>query len=158
MWNWLLSFKYTLVSHFAFIFLRFTFLSTYVPSNLSTFIHVVVAYLYWYIVFHWLPWWLRGKESACNAGELGLIPGLGRSPRGGHGNPLQYSSPDNPHGQRILAGYSPWGRKESDTTEWLSTQHIAFHSVNILLFTIFSNSNSGRYNIVTREWVWYVWR
>ena len=32
-----------------------------------------------------------GKESACNAGDLGLIPGLGRSPGGGHGNPLQYS-------------------------------------------------------------------
>ena len=33
-----------------------------------------------------LPWWLRYKESTCNAGDLGLIPGLGRSPGGGHGN------------------------------------------------------------------------
>ena len=48
-----------------------------------------------------------GKESTCNAGDLGLIPGLGRSPGGGHGNPLQYSSLKNPHGQRSLAGYSP---------------------------------------------------
>ena len=62
-----------------------------------------------------------GKESACNAGDLGLIPGLGRSPGGGHGNPLQYSCPENPHGQRSLTGYSPWGHKESDTTERLST-------------------------------------
>ena len=41
-----------------------------------------------------LPWWLSGKESTCNArdaGGSGLIPGLGRSPGGGHGNPLQYS-------------------------------------------------------------------
>ena len=38
-----------------------------------------------------LPWWLSGKESACNAGDLGSIPGSGRSPGGGHGNPLQYS-------------------------------------------------------------------
>ena len=45
----------------------------------------------------WLPWWLRRKESACNAGELGLIPGLGRSPGGGRGNPLQYSCLENPH-------------------------------------------------------------
>ena len=37
-----------------------------------------------------------GKESACNAGDLGLIPGLGRSPGGGHGNPHQYSCLENP--------------------------------------------------------------
>ena len=57
------------------------------------------------------------KESACNAGDLGLIPGLARSPGGEHGNPLQHSCLENPHGQRSLAGYSSWGRKESDTTE-----------------------------------------
>ena len=61
-----------------------------------------------------------GKESACNVGELGLIHGLGRSHRGVHGNPLQYFCLENPHGQRCLAGYHPWGRKESDTTERLS--------------------------------------
>ena len=49
-----------------------------------------------------------GKESACNAGDLGLIPGLGRSPGGGHGNPLQYSSLENSHGQSSPVGYSPW--------------------------------------------------
>ena len=47
-----------------------------------------------------LPGGSDGKESACNAGDLGLIPGLGRSPGGGHGNPLQYSCLENPHGQR----------------------------------------------------------
>ena len=41
-----------------------------------------------------------GKESACNAGDLSSIPGLGRSPGGGRGNPLQYSCLENPHGQR----------------------------------------------------------
>ena len=60
------------------------------------------------------------KESACNVGDLGSIPGLGRSPEGGHGNPLQYSCLENPHGQRSLAD-SPWGHKESDTAEQLST-------------------------------------
>ena len=60
------------------------------------------------------------KESSCNAGNMGLIPGLGRSLEGGHGNPLQYSCLENPQGQRSLVGYSPWGRKESDTTERLS--------------------------------------
>ena len=63
-----------------------------------------------------LPRW----PPPTNAGDIrdtGSIPGLGRSPRGGHGNPLQYSCLENPHGLRSLGGYSPWGRKESDTTE-----------------------------------------
>ena len=46
------------------------------------------------------------KKSTCNEGDLGSIPGLGRSPRGGHGNPLQSSCLENPHGQRSLVGYS----------------------------------------------------
>ena len=52
-----------------------------------------------------------GKESACNTGDLGLIPGLGRFPGGWHENPLQYSCLENPHVQRSLVGYSPWGRR-----------------------------------------------
>ena len=40
---------------------------------------------------------------------------------GGHGNPLQYSCLENPHGQRGLVGYSPWGHKETDVAEWLNT-------------------------------------
>ena len=44
-----------------------------------------------------------------------------RSPREGHGNPLQYSHLENRHRQRSLAGYSPRGCKESDLTSWLST-------------------------------------
>ena len=62
-----------------------------------------------------------GKEYACNMGDLGSIPGLGRSPGGGHGNPFQYSGLENPHGQRSLVGNSPWGHKEMDTTGQLST-------------------------------------
>ena len=54
------------------------------------------------------------KESACNVGDLGLIPGLGRSPEEGKGYPLQYS------GLKNFMDYSPWGHKESDTTERLS--------------------------------------
>ena len=63
-----------------------------------------------------LPW-LNGKESTCNVGDLGLIPGLGRFPGGGHGNTLQYSCLEKPLGQRSLVGYSSWGGKESDTTK-----------------------------------------
>ena len=60
------------------------------------------------------------RNPPADAGEVrvaGSVPGLGRSPGGGHGNPLQYSCLENLHGQRSLAGYSPWGRKESDMTE-----------------------------------------
>ena len=57
------------------------------------------------------------KNPPANAGDMGLIPGLGRSLGGGHGNPLQYSCLKNPQGQKSLEGYSPWGLKESDTTE-----------------------------------------
>ena len=58
-----------------------------------------------------------GKESVCNAGDLSSIPGLGRSPGGGDGYPLQYSCLDNPHGQRSLVSYSLGGRKELDMTK-----------------------------------------
>ena len=59
----------------------------------------------------------EGRVSVCNAGDLGSIPGLGKYLGGGHGNPLQYSCLKNAQGQRNLVGYSPWGCKESDTTE-----------------------------------------
>ena len=52
-----------------------------------------------------------GKESTCNAGDLGSIPGLGSSP--GEGKLL----PGKFHGWRSLVGYNPWGRKESDMAE-----------------------------------------
>ena len=60
------------------------------------------------------PCGLTGKESACNVGDLSSIPGLGRSPGGGHGDTLQYSCPVNPHGQKSLVGYSPCGRRVRD--------------------------------------------
>ena len=68
-----------------------------------------------------LPQWLSGKESSCNAGDTGitfLIPGLGRSPGGRNGNPLQYSCVKNPMDRGAWwATYSPQGCKELDTTE-----------------------------------------
>ena len=67
-----------------------------------------------------LPRGLSGKESAYNAGasgDVGLIPGLGRSTGKGNDNPLQYSCLGKSYGQRSLVGYSPWGLKELDMTE-----------------------------------------
>ena len=89
----------------------------------------------------------HGKASACNAGDLGSIPGLGRSPGGGHGNPLLYSCLENPHGQRSLIGYSPWGCIESDTTEWQSIAQMVQNLVirwiwkpNLFLFNSLASS------------------
>ena len=73
-------------------------------------------------VFMGFPGGSESKESACNTGDLGSIPGLGRSPGGGYGNLLQYPCLENPQGQRSLAGYSPLGHRELDTTEQVNTQ------------------------------------
>ena len=59
------------------------------------------------------PCGLAGKESACNAGDLGLIPGLGRSPGEGNSYPPQYPGLEN-------SMDCTWSRKESNTTEQLS--------------------------------------
>ena len=70
-----------------------------------------------------------GEESACQAGNTGSIPGLGRSPGGENGNPLQYSCLEDFKGQRSLAGYSPRGHKELDMTEQLTLSLSHFSDV-----------------------------
>ena len=65
--------------------------------------------MYIYIIFGASQVILVVKNLPASAGDvrdLGLIPGLQRSPGGGHGDPFQYSCLENPHGQRSLAGYS----------------------------------------------------
>ena len=66
--------------------------------------------------------------SAGDAGDLGLISGSGRTPGGGHGNPLQFSHQDNPHGQRSLVDYSPWGRKRVRHNQ--VTEHHTHHTID----------------------------
>ena len=72
-----------------------------------------------------LPWWLNSKESACNTGGVGLIPGSGRSPGGGNGNPLQFSCLENPmdRGARWATVHRVT-KKESDTTYWLNNNNV----------------------------------
>ena len=76
---------------------------------------------FFYVCLFWV-WGFSGgsvgKEYTCSAGDVGdggLIPESGRSPEEGHGKPFQYSCLENPH--------SPWGCKESNTTEWLTHTH-----------------------------------
>ena len=68
---------------------------------------------------------LDSKGSTWNAGDVGSVPGRGRSPGEGNNYPLQFSFLSGEfHGPRSLAGYSPWGCKELDTTERLSLHFI----------------------------------
>ena len=63
-----------------------------------------------------------GKESTCHPGDLGLTPGLGRSPGKGKGDPLQYSCLEDPMDRGAWwATYSPQGHRESYTPKQLST-------------------------------------
>ena len=77
----------------------FVHASNYYINNEIFYAYIVYINFYILCVFiytYGLPWWLKGKESACNAGDLGTIPGSGGSPGGEHGNPLQYSCLENP--------------------------------------------------------------
>ena len=90
-----------------------------------------------------------GKESACNMGYLGSVPGLGRYPGGGHGKPHQCSCLENPHEQRNLAGYSLWGHKKSDMTERLSTHNIPLYIwINVTYYHIFFIHSSVKRHLV----------
>ena len=62
------------------------------------------------------------KNLSANAGDPSWIPGLVRSPGKGSESPLQYFLLGKSHGQRSLVGYSPWGCKESNTTEQACTR------------------------------------
>ena len=73
---------------------------------------------------------LMVRNLPANAGDerdTGSISGLGRSPGGGHGNPLQYSCLENPQGQRSLAGYSPWGCRVRQDWNNLTHTHLEEH-------------------------------
>ena len=88
-----------------------------------------------------------GEESACNSGDPGSFPGLGRSPGGGHGYPLQYSCLENSHGQRSLAGSSPWGHKELGTTEvtkhsMCTHTHTHTHTESICILYIYKYTHT----------------
>ena len=74
-------------------------------------------------------------------GDLGSIPGLGSSLGGGHDKPLKYSCLENPYGYRSLAGSSPWGHTELDTTEQLNTAQSAARAH----FQKSWKQNKGRY-------------
>ena len=71
-----------------------------------------------------------GQESSCNAGDLGLISGLGRSPGEGNSYPFHYSGLEN------SIDYSPWGHKEMDRTKQLSLSFSSFFSNTVKTFQL----------------------
>ena len=79
-----------------------------------------------------------GKESACNAADLGSIPRLGRSLGEGNDDPLPVFLPGELRGQKSLVGYSPWGRKESDMTERPTLLFKSSHKIAIIAISSFS--------------------
>ena len=89
---------------------------TVAPMGLNS----AVSHLHKGTVPRGLPGGSVGKNPPANAGDLGLIPGLGRFPGEGNGNPLQYSCLEKSHRQRSLVGDSPWGHRGSNTTEHLN--------------------------------------
>ena len=103
-----------------------------------------ICQLLWVIILQWVPRELSGiktatKKPACQCRRCGFEPWVGKAPGGGHGNPLQCSFLENLHGQRSLAGYSPWGHKALDMTEQLNNNK-SFYNVHayqsIKLYTL----------------------
>ena len=77
-----------------------------------------------------MVWWLSGKESACQfrrCQRCGIDPCVGKIPWRRKWQPTPVFLPGESHGQRSLAGYSPWHHKESDTTEHTHTTHTRTH-------------------------------
>ena len=85
--------------------------------------------------------------SVCNAGDPGLIPGLGRSPGEGNSNQLQNSCLENPtDGGAWWATYSPWGGKESDMTERLHFHFGGYIATQLTIEVLHQNKRGG--------WTW----
>ena len=91
------------------------------------------------------------KNPPANVGDIGdagSIPGSGRSPRGGHGNPpTLVFLPEEFHGQRSLAGYSPWSCKESDKTQQLNNSTDAHEAVSCLISKFTGGVTLGEFPI-----------
>ena len=111
------------------------FYTSYLHDSVATSFRIVIRYFYRILG---LPWWLSGKESACSAGNPGLIPGSGRSPGEGMATPSSLLACKVPWTEEPV-GYSPWGRKELAMTAWVN-----FRFERAMLFTHGSTAVSVR--------------
>ena len=93
-------------------------------------------FVYFFLPSCRLPWWLRGKESACQFRGQGFNPWVRKIPWKRKWQPTSVFLPGKFHGQRRLSGYSPWGCKESDTTWWLKSKNTDDNILNYILLTV----------------------
>ena len=123
-----------------FLFLLWLFSVFFDSLSITIYIYIythIYKTLSIYLPYYGLPWWLSGKESACNAGAKYSIPGSGRSPREGYGNPLQYSCLENP----IDRG--AWQATVCSVAKSWDTSEVTEHKRTLLyLFNIFFIPNS----------------
>ena len=94
---------------------------THTHTHPTEFLQAVRGFPQPILEFEGFPGGTMIKKPPATVGDIrdtGSVPGLGRSPGGGNGNPLQYFCLENRHGQSSLVDYSPWGHKESDKTEF----------------------------------------
>ena len=94
---------------------------------LTPYVMIFGAWVFGEVIrFRWgIPRWLSGKESAWQCERCRFHPWMGRIPWRRRQQPAPVFLPGKCHGQRSLAGYSPWGHKDSDTSEGLSTQQMS---------------------------------
>ena len=102
-----------------------------ISINLCNTARILLKYVCQYTCWWRFPGGSDGKESACNAGDPGSVPWRREW------QPTPVFLPGEFHRQRSLVGYSPWGRKELDTTEWLTVSIFSFILVDICLSLIF---------------------
>ena len=95
--------------------------------------------------FAFTEWWLRRESICLQCRRPGFDPWVGKIPWRRKWQSTPVLLPGKSHGQRSLVGYSPWGRKESDTTEWLHF-HFQFHCVVISLTKIVTIIKTGNLN------------
>ena len=96
-----------------------------------------------------IPYGSDSEEFACHVGDLGSVPGLGRAPGRGHGNPLQYSCLENPHGQRSLSSVQWFSRVWLFATLWTAALQASLSITKKLC----AHQDSGeRSSDPTRDW------
>ena len=145
--TWLSDFHFTKLTCFATYCKRvvfLTFISLFLWRKYLSLVHLLYEQLSGtnYLVPNMLQSFIKYYKHAWNAGYPASIPGSGRSPGEGNGNPLHIIAWKIPWMERSLVGYSPRGRKESDTTERLHLSNVTFSTIrqqkNVTIFRKFT--------------------
>ena len=128
------------------------------------YVYIYVLHIYTYFIYGCLPRWLSSEVSACNVGDPGLIPGSGRFPGGGLGNPLQYSCLEIPIDKGVFHGVA----KTWTPLKWLSTHTCLYYYILYIyiyeesLYILKKSCGSAVYEVVNQgyqeyNYVW-AWR